>query len=144
MKPSNVWHGHSTRPFLPAGTARKASGHLSGRRPLHLANARPFGRLKAPLGLSLLRCAAQTRACRMAGGAGSHLRQRKTGSFRWGTPCFIYRFRMWILAGCVFRGALCFCFAIKLLARDFLLHSADIPLVRRSESSLHSQAGHCR
>ena len=32
-------------------------------KPLHLANARPFGRLKAPLGLSLLRCAAQTRAC---------------------------------------------------------------------------------
>ena len=30
-------------------------GHLSGRRPLHLANARPFGRLKAPLGLLLLR-----------------------------------------------------------------------------------------
>ena len=59
----SVWHGHSTRPSLPAGTARKGSGHLSGRRPLHLANARPFGRLKAPLGLSLLRCAAQTRAC---------------------------------------------------------------------------------
>jgi len=63
MKSLTVWHGHSTRPSLPAGTARKASGHLSGRRPLHLANARPFGRLKAPLGLSLLRCAAQTRAC---------------------------------------------------------------------------------
>ena len=63
MKSSTVWHGHSTRPSLPAGTARKASGRLSGRRPLHLANARPFGRLKAPLGLSLLRCAAQTRAC---------------------------------------------------------------------------------
>ncbi len=30
-------------------------GHLSGRRPLHLAGARPFGRSKAPLGLSLLR-----------------------------------------------------------------------------------------
>ena len=59
----SVWHGHSTRPSLPAGTARKGSGHLSGRRPLHLANARPFGRSKAPLGLSLLRCAAQTRAC---------------------------------------------------------------------------------
>ena len=29
--------------------------HLSGRRPLHLANARPFGRSKAPLGLLLLR-----------------------------------------------------------------------------------------
>ena len=63
MKSSTVWHGRSTRPSLPAGTARKDSGHLSGRRPLHLANARPFGRLKAPLGLSLLRCAAQTRAC---------------------------------------------------------------------------------
>ena len=61
MKSLTVWHGHSTRPSLPAGTARKASGRLSGRRPLHLANARPFGRLKAPLGLSLLRCAAQTR-----------------------------------------------------------------------------------
>ena len=63
MKSSTVWHGHSTRPSLPAGTARKVSGHLSGRRPLHLANARPFGRSKAPLGLSLLRCATQTRAC---------------------------------------------------------------------------------
>ena len=36
MKPSNVWHGHSTRPSLPAGIARKGNGHLSGRRPLHL------------------------------------------------------------------------------------------------------------
>ena len=63
MNSSTVWHGHSTRPSLPAGTARKDSGHLSGWRPLHLANARPFGRSKAPLGLSLLRCAAQTRAC---------------------------------------------------------------------------------
>ena len=63
MKSSTVWHGHSTRLSLPAGTARKGNGHLSGQRPLHLANARPFGRLKAPLGLSLLRCAAQTRAC---------------------------------------------------------------------------------
>ena len=63
MKSLTVWRGHSTRPSLSAGTARKASGHLSGQRPLHLANARPFGRLKAPLGLSLLRCAAQTRAC---------------------------------------------------------------------------------
>ena len=63
MKSSTVWHGHSTRPSLPSGTARKGRGHLSGRRPLHLANARPFRRLKAPLGLSLLRCTAQTRAC---------------------------------------------------------------------------------
>ena len=35
---------------------------LVGARPLHLACARPFGRLKAPLGLSLLRCASQTRS----------------------------------------------------------------------------------
>ena len=35
---------------------------LVGAKPLHLANARPFGRLKAPLGLSLLRFAAQTRS----------------------------------------------------------------------------------
>ena len=40
---------------------------LVGAGPLHLAYARPFCRLKAPLGLSLLRFAAQTRTCR--GGA---------------------------------------------------------------------------
>ena len=34
---------------------------LVGAGPLHLAYARPFCRLKAPLGLSLLRCASQTR-----------------------------------------------------------------------------------
>ena len=28
MKSSTVWHGHSTQPSLPAGTARKASGSL--------------------------------------------------------------------------------------------------------------------
>ena len=37
---------------------------LVGAGPLHLAYARPFCRLKAPLGLSLLRCASQTRTCR--------------------------------------------------------------------------------
>ena len=36
---------------------------LVGARPLHLACARPRCRLKAPLGLSLLRCASQTRSC---------------------------------------------------------------------------------
>ena len=40
---------------------------LVGAGPLHLAYARPFCRLKAPLGLSLLRYASQTRTCR--GGA---------------------------------------------------------------------------
>ncbi len=33
MKSLTVWHGHSTRPSLLAGTVRKASGHLSGRGP---------------------------------------------------------------------------------------------------------------
>ena len=28
MKSSTVWHGHSTRPSLPAGTVRKANGSL--------------------------------------------------------------------------------------------------------------------
>ena len=37
---------------------------LVGAGPLHLAYARPFCRLKAPLGLSLLRSTAQTRTCR--------------------------------------------------------------------------------
>lgn len=35
-------------------------------------------------------------------------------------------------------------FMLNLLIRDFPPHSSDTPLVRRSESSLHSQAGHCR
>ena len=92
---------------------------LVGARPLHLACARPFGRLKAPLGLSLLRCAAQTRACRVAGGTGSYLRQRKTERSRRGTPCCTYRCCLWLLAGCVFRGAPCFCFAFNFLTHGF-------------------------
>ena len=55
------------RAFYPAILAcwnsEEGQRSLVGARPLHLANARPFGRLKAPPGLSLLRCAAQTRAC---------------------------------------------------------------------------------
>ena len=79
------------RAFYPAILAcwnsEEGQRSLVGARPLHLAYARPFGRLKAPLGLSLLRCAAQTRACRVAGGTGSYLNQRKTGSsLRWGLP----------------------------------------------------------
>ena len=55
------------RAFYPAildcWNSEEGQRSLVGARPLHLANARPFGRLKAPLGLSLLRCASQTRAC---------------------------------------------------------------------------------
>ena len=111
MKSSTVWHGHSTRRSLPAGTARRANGHLSGRRPLHLANARPFGRSKAPLGLLLLR----KRELALAGGTSSSCKQRKTGSSHWGTPCCTYRYRLWLLAGCIQQGTPFFCFSWKTL-----------------------------
>ena len=55
------------RAFYPAilvcWNSAEGQRSLVGAGPLHLAYARPFGRLKAPLGLSLLRCAAKTRAC---------------------------------------------------------------------------------
>ena len=55
MQPFAGLHPSTTRPIL---TPKR---ELVGAGPLHLAYARPFGRLKAPLGLSLLRFAAQTR-----------------------------------------------------------------------------------
>ena len=58
MKPSNVWHGHSTRQSLPAGTVRKANGHLSGRGPSILL-CKTVLSLKSPTGafIAPLRCA---------------------------------------------------------------------------------------
>ena len=108
MKSLTVWRGHSTRPSLSAGTARKASGHLSGRRPLHLANARPFGRLKAPLGVLLLRKRELTygRQNRLI------MQTTKNRKFPLGTPCCTYRYRLWLLAGCVRVDAPCFCFIV--------------------------------
>ena len=112
MKPSNVWHGHSTRPSLPAGTARKGNGHLSGRGP-SICCRRPFGRSKAPLGLLLLR----KHEFALAGRAGSsHYQQRETERSRRGTPCCTYRYRLWSFAGCVlFGGAPCFFFFFTML-----------------------------
>ena len=53
------------RAFYPAiltcWNSEEGQRSLVGARPRHLANARPFGRLKAPLGLSLFRFAPQTR-----------------------------------------------------------------------------------
>ena len=67
-----------------------------GRMPLHLANARPFGRSKAPLGLLLLR----KRELALAGGTGpSRRQQRETERSRRGTPCCTYRYRTWIFQG---------------------------------------------
>ena len=88
------------------GTARKASGHLSGRRPLHLANTRPFGRSKAPLGLLLLR----KYEFALAGRTGSSYPQQKNQSVPDGErPVVHIAIVSWLLAGCVLcRGAPCF------------------------------------
>ena len=53
MKPSNVWHGRSTRPSLPAGTARKDSESLPRGRRNRLISLAKKNR-KFPLGNSLL------------------------------------------------------------------------------------------
>jgi hypothetical protein len=67
------------RAFYPAILAcwnsEEGQRSLVGARPLHLANARPFSRSKAPLGLLLLR----KRELALAGGTvSSHPQQRKT------------------------------------------------------------------
>ena len=110
MKSSTVWHGHSTQLSLPAGTARKASGHLSGRRPLHFACARPFGRSKAPLGLSLLRCAA-LRKRELAYGRRNRLimQTTKNRKFPLGNSLLYISLSYMDFSGCVlFGGAPCF------------------------------------
>ena len=144
MKSSTVWRGHSTRPSLPAGTARKARGHLSGRRPLHLANARPFGRLKAPLGLSLLRCAAQTQACLWQAEQAHHAPSKEKQSVPDGERPVVH-----IAIVCGFlQGASGWThsvfFFLNLLLHDSQPHSSDILSDRHSESNRHSLAGHCR
>ena len=53
MKSSTVWHGHSTRPSLPAGTARKAKENLLRGRQNRLIMQTTKNR-KFPLGNSLL------------------------------------------------------------------------------------------
>ena len=47
--------------FCGSALSRAGKPELVGARPLHLADARPFCHLKAPLGLSLFRFAPQTR-----------------------------------------------------------------------------------
>ena len=98
------------RAFYPAILAcwnsEEGQRSLVGARPLHLANARPFGRLKAPLGLSLLRCAAQTRACLWQAEQAHHTTSKEKQSVPdGGTPCYTYRYRMWIFQGASYSGA---------------------------------------
>ena len=145
MKSLTVWRRHSTRPSLSAGTARKASGHLSGRRPLHLANARPFGRLKAPLGLSLLRCAAQTRACLWQAEQAHHANNEKQEVPTGELPVVHIAIVCGLWQGASYSGAHpVFCFALNLLAHGFQPHSSNISPGHRSESNLHSPTDRCR
>ena len=146
MKSSTVWHGHSIRPSLPAGTARKGNGHLSGQRPLHLANARPFGRLKAPLGLSLLRCAAQTRACLWQAEQAHHAISKEKQSVSDGErPVVHIAIVCGLLQGASYSGAHpVFCFALNVLAHGSRLRFSSILLDCRSESNPHSPVGHCK
>jgi len=53
MKSSTVWHGHSTRPSLPAGTARKVKENLPHGRQNRLILQEEKNR-KFPLGNALL------------------------------------------------------------------------------------------
>ena len=54
MKPSNVWRGHSTRPSLPAGTARKAKENLPHGRQSRLIMQTTKNRKFPSVGNSLL------------------------------------------------------------------------------------------
>ena len=98
------------RAFHPAifacWNSEEGQRSLVGARPLHLANARPFGRSKAPLGLLLLR----KREFALAGRAGSsHYQQKKQSVPDGERPVVHIAIVSWLLAGCVlFRGALCF------------------------------------
>ena len=78
MKPSNVWHGHSTRPSLPAGTARKGNGHLSGRGP-SICCCKTVRSLQSPTGAFI--AALRKHEFALAGRTGSsYPRQKKKQS----------------------------------------------------------------
>ena len=59
MKPSTVWHGHSTRPSLPAWNSEEGQRSLVGARPLHLLLQDRSVAQKPHWGFHC--CAAQTR-----------------------------------------------------------------------------------
>ena len=136
------------RAFYPAILAcwnsEEGQRSLVGARPLHLANARPFGRLKAPLGLSLLRCAAQTRACLWQAEQAHHTASKEKQSVPDGECPVVHIAIFCGFSGCVQVGAPSFCFALNLLAHGSRSHSSNIPPGHHSESNPHSPAGHCK
>ena len=100
------------RAFYPAILAcwnsEEGQRSLVGARPLHLACARPCCRLKAPLGLSLLRCAAQTRACLWQAEQAHHANNEKQ-EVPVGELPVVHIAIVCGFSGCVlFRGTLCF------------------------------------
>ena len=118
MKPSNVWHGHSTRPSLPAGTVRKANGHLSGRSPSILLR-KTVRSLKSPTGafIAPLRCANASlphgRRNRLTSPA------KKNRKFPLGNA-LLYISLPYVVFGRVRpQDAPCFCFAFNLLTHGF-------------------------
>ena len=142
MKSSTVWHGHSTRPSLPAGTARKASGHLSERGSSILLTQDRSVAQKPHWGFHCS-AALRKRELALAGGAGSSCpQQRETERSRRGTPCCTYRCRRWIFQGA--SGWAHPVFTFSPLVRDYQPHSSDTPLAHRSESTQHTPAGHYR
>ena len=138
------------RAFYPAILAcwnsEEGQRSLVGARPLHLANARPFGRLKAPLGLSLLRCAAQTRACLWQAEQAHHAISKEKQSVSDGErPVVHIAIVCGLLQGASYSGAHpVFCFALNLLAHGSRLRFSSILLDCRSESNPHSPVGHCK
>ena len=137
------------RAFYPAILAcwnsEEGQRSLVGARPLHLACARPFGRLKAPLGLSLLRCAAQTRACLWQAEQAHHTTSKEKQSVPDGERPAVH-----IAVVCGFwQGASgwahpVFCFTLNLLTHGSRSHSSNILPGHRSESNRHSPADRCR
>ena len=137
------------RAFYPAILAcwnsEEGQRSLVGARPLHLACARPFGRLKAPLGLSLLRCAAQTRACLWQAEQAHHANNEKQEVPTGELPVVHIAIVCGLWQGASYSGAHpVFCFALNLLAHGFQPHSSNISPGHRSESNPHSPTDRCR
>ena len=137
------------RAFYPAILAcwnsEENQRSLVGARPLHLACARPFGRLKAPLGLSLLRCAAQTRACLWQAEQAHHANNEKQEVPTGELPVVHIAIVCGLWQGASYSGAHpVFCFALNLLAHGFQPHSSNISPGHRSESNPHSPTDRCR
>ena len=141
MKSSTVWHGHSTRPSLPVGTARK---------PKRICCMAGGAGLSCPQQRETERSRRETPCCTY------RLSVVLIASF---TNSAIPNDRFAIcnsrllstnqIVNCDGRvrpiqGAPCFCFALNLLAHSFRLRFSNIPPGLRSGSNRHSPMDHCR